>query len=297
MRRVFAAVGAVIVVAGTPGVPQAAKDPGDLLNFQDANARTILKRSREAVGGVEAVAQLQSLVLTGISRIPASVGPNLVECDLEIRILLPDRYLRIERAEFGERRTGFNGRRPLSVISERGKTILPPESLHKPIVESERERMLQLLLGTLAYLAPKDARVVQSVSGALAVNQPQPTAGEAAQRRADQAIRDNGGTPGMRPPSNVYTNGIPDPHTILVSVREGSQFRFSTDERTYLPAKVTYTGGSGEEVTIVYGERRAEAGLNLPHRVTTTSRGHIIDDLLIYSIAVNGGLTAATFER
>src|SRR5262245_22458515 len=104
MRRAIAAAGAAVVLAA--GVPSAQ----DLLNSQDSGAREVLKRSRQAVGGADAVARLRSLVITGISRIPASPGPNLVECDLEIRVLLPDRYLRIERASFGEKRTGFAGR-------------------------------------------------------------------------------------------------------------------------------------------------------------------------------------------
>jgi len=90
---------------------------------------------------------------------------------------------------------------------------------------------------------------------------------------------------------------VPDPHSLQVSVREGSQFRFTTDERTSLPVRVTYVNGAGEEVTMTFGERRVTEGLNLPYRVTTMTRGHIIDDLLIYDIAVNAGLSVSTFAR
>jgi len=291
MRRAIAAAGAAVVLAS--GVPSAQ----DLLNFQDSNAREVLKRSRQAVGGADAVAHLRSLVLTGISRIPASPGPNLIECDLEIRILLPDRYVRIERASFGEKRTGFAGRNALSVISERGKTILPPEPLVRQIVESERERMMQLLLGTAAYLSPRETKFVRSVGGPVSTEMPQGTSDAAAQRRADLAIREAGGNPGLRPPPNTYSSAVPDPHSLQVSVREGSQFRFTTDERTSLPVRVTYVNGAGEEVTMTFGERWVTEGLNLPYRVTTMTRGHIIDDLLIYDIAVNAGLSVSTFAR
>jgi hypothetical protein len=291
MRRLCSAAVVAGLLAGGAAAAQ------DLLDFPDANAREVLKRARTAVGGTDAVAHLRSLVITGISRIPASPGPNLIECDLEIRILLPDRYLRIERASFGERRTGFAGKNPLSVITEKGKTILPPESLYKPIVESERERMLQLMLGLAGYLSPKDARFARSVSGPMSTEQPQGTSDAAAQRRADVAIREAGGNPGLRPPPNTYTSAVPDAHAIQVSVRDGSQFRFTTDDRTSLPSRVTYANSSGEEVTMTFGERRMTEGLNLPYRVTTMSKGRIIDDLLIYEIAVNSGLTSGNFGR
>ena len=291
MRRLCAAVVGVGLLAC--GIASAQ----DLLDFPDANAREVFKRARTAVGGADAVARLRSLVITGVSRIPASPGPNLIECDLEIRILLPDRYLRIERASFGERRTGFAGKNPLSVITERGKTILPPESLYKPIAESERERMLQLMLGVAGYLAPNDARFVRSVVGSMSTEQPQGTSDAAAQRRADLAIREAGGNPGLRPPPNTYAAAVPDAHAVQVSVRDGSQFRFSTDERTSLPARVSYTNANGEEVTMTFGERRLTEGLNLPYRVTTTTKGRIIDDLLLYEFAINSGLSASTFGR
>ncbi len=291
MRRTIAAAGVVVLVGLGSSAAQ------DLLDFSDANARDVLKRSRQAVGGVDAVARLRSLVLTGISRIPASPGPNLTECDLEIRILLPDRYLRIERASFGEKRTGFAGRNPLSVITERGTTVLPPESLYKQIVESERERLLQLMLGAAAYLPPKETKFVRSVAGPVSTGQPQGTSDAAAQRRADLAIREAGGNPGLRSPPNSYSNAMPDLHAIQVSVREGSQFRFVTDERTSLPARLSYPNAVGEEVTVTFSERRATEGLNLPYRITTTSRGHILDDLLIYNIVVNGDVTLTNFGR
>jgi hypothetical protein len=287
MRQAFA-------VACVIGVLAAGAAAQDLLDFQDSNARGVLKRSREAVGGVETVAHLQSLVITGISRIPGGAG--LLECELEIRILLPDRYLRIERASFGEKRSGFSGKNPLSVISERGQTVLPPESVHKQIVESERDRMLQLLLGAAAYLSPKDTRLVQSVSGSLSTEQPQATSEAAAQRRADQRAKEVGNAAPQHQPDSTWTAGFPDQHTIEVSVREGSRFRFTTDGRTSVPARISYVNANHEEVIVTFGERRPTDGLNLPYRVTTTSRGHIIDDLLINEIAVNT-LTPATFAR
>jgi hypothetical protein len=278
----------------------------DSLDFKDSNTRDILRRSRQAVGGsegVEAVGRLQSLVLSGLSRIPANKG--LVECELEIRILLPDRYLRIDRAPFGERRSGFDGKRSLSVISERGRTTLPPDSLVDEIVRSERERMLQLLLGSTAYLSPRDVIMVRSVAGDLGSQQAQPTAasgsGDAARRRqqssGDSISSPSAATGSGATTSQTFMSGTPNPYTFDVSVRPGAAFRFSADPATFMPAKLTYNNVAGDEVTIVFSERRLIDGLKVPYRITTTSRGKIIDDLLLERVDINPKLTKADFER
>jgi hypothetical protein len=265
------------------------------LDLRDANAREILKRGRTAVGGVDAVEKIQSLVLRGVSRIPANTG--LVECELEIRILLPDRYLRVDRASFGEKRSGFEGKHSLSVISERGRTTLPPENLMEEIVASERERMVQLLLGAAAYLSPRDVVTVKSVVGDVGSYQPQGTAASgqrsAALRNSDTptttANTDRGG--------QSYVSAQPSQHSFDLSVRPGAAFRYLADPGTFLPSRIAFTNVSGDEVAIAFSERRDTEGLKLPYRITTTSRGKIIDDLLLDHIAVNPKLTKADFER
>ena len=269
------------------------------LDFKDANAREILKRSRIAVGGVDAVGHVQSLVLRGLSRIPANTG--LVECELEIRILLPDRYLRIDRASFGERRSGFEGTHSLSVISERGRTTLPPENLTDQIVQSERERMLQLMLGAAAYLSPREVVTFRSVTGDIGSLQPQGTA-DAGQRAAARRNQEAAGASTSSPSASdagarTYVSTAPNPYSFDVSVRPGAAFRYIADPGTFLPSRLTYLNVNGDEVTTTFGERRVADGLKLPYRITTTSRGKIIDDLLLDRIAVNPNLTKADFQQ
>jgi len=287
-----------LLVSGFCFVACVALGAQELLDFKDANAHEILKRGRAAVGGVDVVGRLQSLVMNGVSRIPANTG--LVECELEIRIALPDRYLRIDRASFGEKRSGFDGRHSLSVINERGRTTLPPDNLTEQIVQSERERALQLLLGAAAYLAPRDVVDFRSVTGDLGSVQPQGTA-DAGQRAAVRRNQDaNTGTATPPPPSDsgrTFVSTVPNPYSFDVSVRRGTAFRYVADPDTFLPARLTYTNVAGDDVVIAFGERRATDGLKLPYRITTTSRGKIIDDLLLDHIAVNPGLTKADFER
>jgi len=265
------------------------------LDFKDANAREILKRGRIAVGGVEAVGKIQSLMLRGLSRIPANTG--LVECELEIRVLLPDHYLRIDRASFGEKRSGFEGKHSLSVISERGRTTLPPENLMEEIAASERERMVQLLLGAAAYLSPRDVLTVKSVVGDVGSYQPQGTAA-AGQRSATLRNSDTPTTTANADRGGQsFVNAQPSRYSFDLSVRKSAAFRYLADPATFMPSRITYTNVSGDEVAIAFSERRDTDGLKLPYRITTTNRGKIIDDLLLDHIAVNPELTKADFER
>jgi hypothetical protein len=302
VRRLAGSAVAAAVIAVCPGLIGAGQD---LLDFKDSNAREILRRGRAAVGGpggVDTIAHLQSLSLSGLSRIPANTG--LVECNLEIRILLPDHYLRIERASFGEKRSGFSAKNSLSVISERGRTLLPPDNVIDQIVESERERMLQLLLGAAAYLTPRDVVLIRSLPGDLGSTQAQATAASGsgdAQRRRQQSSGDALSAPTPAAGSGVtggqtLISGLPSPYSFDVAVRRGAPFRFSVDPGTFLPAKLSYTNAGGDEVTMVFGERRATEGLKLPYRITTTIRGKIVDDLLLDHIEVNPKLTADDFR-
>ncbi|HMD35905.1 MAG TPA: hypothetical protein VKH42_13100 [Vicinamibacterales bacterium] len=290
MRRLIAS-GLCAVACATVGAQES-------LDFKDANAREILKRGRIAIGGVDAVGHVQAIVLQGLSRIPANTGP--VECELEIRILLPDRYLRIDRAPFGEKRSGFEGRQSLSVISERGRTTLPPEHLVDQIVQSERERMLQLLLGAAAYLSPRDVVTFRSVTGDVGSVQPQGTA-DAGQRAAVRRNQEAAGASTLSPPASdsgarTYVSTTPNPYSFDVSVRPGAAFRYIADPATFLPSRITYINANGDEVTTTFAERRATEGLNLAYRITTMSRGKIIDDLLLDHIAVNPKLTKDDFR-
>ena len=115
------------IVAGAAATTQ------DVADARDANAGEIIKRSRQAVGGADAVARVQSLLMTGTSQIQS--GNELVACDVEIRILLPDQYLRIDTAPFGEKRAGFRGKTILSAVKELGRTTIPPDRLKDQILQ------------------------------------------------------------------------------------------------------------------------------------------------------------------
>src|SRR5438046_2774552 len=105
MREVYnaavKAVGALAIAAATM-VTAAAQEPAE---FADARARDLITQARIAIsGGPGGVARLRSLSLKGQSRIPES-GGGLMDAAVEIRVLLPDHYLRIDSGTFGRRVT------------------------------------------------------------------------------------------------------------------------------------------------------------------------------------------------
>lgn len=294
MRRLILTAGVLAIVAGS-----GAAAVQDFANVQDSNARDRLNASRRAVGAAGAFARLQSLRLTGSSHISSDNG--LVACDVEIRILLPDHYLRIDNAPFGEKRAGFMGRTVLNAIVEQGRTTLPPDSLKEQILESERVRMFQLLLGAATYVSRQNEVTFKSVAGELSTFQAQAGA-DAANRAADaQRAWEAAGNSGHPPPplggTQTFGSNQPDPYNVDVSLRDQMRFRLTFDRGTYLPARLAYPVGNGDDVAITFGERRVTDGLTLPYRITTTSRGKVIDELILDLIEVNPRLTTADFTR
>lgn len=97
----------------------------------DAGARAIVERAHRAVAATGAMSDLRSLVLRGRVRIPQE-GSRFDEGQVEIRILLPDQFLRVDTLDGA--------------------------------VRTSRDRALfaRLMLGAAAYLVPDEKLVVHA---------------------------------------------------------------------------------------------------------------------------------------
>jgi len=127
-----ASVSASVFAAGLlAGVaqPPASTDPA---------ARETFARAHAALVGTDAPRDLRSLVFKGRLR-AATERNDAVDGTVDIRILLPDRYLRVDTVGGEERRSGFAG----SLLLTRGGTI-----------SDERARFARFMLGALAYVPP-----------------------------------------------------------------------------------------------------------------------------------------------
>src|SRR5215212_9033218 len=88
----------------------------DATFFRDPKAKELFSSGRIAVtGGPNGLARLRSLLLKGQSRIAGGDGA-LVDAAVEIRILLPDHYLRVDSGQAWRRRTGYAGAVTLNAV-------------------------------------------------------------------------------------------------------------------------------------------------------------------------------------
>jgi hypothetical protein len=110
--------------------------PPPSARFLDAAARDQLERARTAVLGGRSLEGLRSLVLKGRLRVGVS-RDQAVDGQVEIRVLLPDRYLRVDTINGAERRSGFAGR---GLLTSKGE------------LSAERANFARLMLGLAAYI-------------------------------------------------------------------------------------------------------------------------------------------------
>ena len=64
-----------------------------------------------------------------------------------------------------------------------------------------------------------------------------------------------------------------------------------------LAARILSGNGSSQDETITFEDRREVSGLKLPHRITTTASGRVIDALIFDEILVNPELGKGDFKR
>jgi hypothetical protein len=118
---------------------------GDQARFADAAARDLLQRSRDTIVQNAAAGGLRALTLKGRVRVPDGDGSR--DGLVEVKIRLPDRFLRVDTFGSTERRSGFSGR-----------TLLTPGG------DLRRERALftRLMLGLIAWTPPDQPLVFKS---------------------------------------------------------------------------------------------------------------------------------------
>jgi hypothetical protein len=132
----------VCVIAAFMAGVAAAQDPV----FSDAVARQLFDGARAAVLHDKPIASVRSLVLTG--RVRAAVGSEERDGQVQIKVLLPDHYSRVDTYAGAERRSGFAGTRLLT----------PSGSLAQ-----ERARFTRVMLGLIAYAPPEPRLKLQSI--------------------------------------------------------------------------------------------------------------------------------------
>jgi hypothetical protein len=135
----------------------------DSVIFRDDAAASLFRTSRMNMSGREAtIRELQALQMTGTIRIATPEGA--VETGTtDIKILLPDRYLRVDSTKGATRYSGFDGSSLLNAIITADGVSQPPEALRSAALQSERRRVGYLLLGSTTYVSGDLSPVISSV--------------------------------------------------------------------------------------------------------------------------------------
>lgn len=247
----------------------------DHTDFMDVAAENLFRYSRAAIsGGGGTVTRLRSLALKGRSRFAVDDTGGLAGAAVEIKLLMPDYYLRTDTAGVLEKVAGYAGRTVLSSMHNGEQVEYPPDKLLKQILVNEKLRVARLLLGATTYVSADLALRFRSVPKSVGIVDP----------------RVNPRT------SATIENSIAEPFVALVS-GENFEARFVVDGKSRAPTQIEFAGADKNPVIVAFSDRRAVDGLQMPFHILTTSAGRVIDELLLDEVLVNPELSKKDFKR
>lgn len=233
--------------------------------FEGAAADTLFRQSRKAIGGEANVMSVTSLVMKGTVRVSMPDG-GPPERGVELRLLLPDQYVRIETTKDWVKRSGFSGKTLLTEIRAQGQTNRPPANLWASLLRGERGRFARLLLGVGSIVTPEVWLTIRQPTG--------PT----------QAPRFEG--------AHAIATGAPN---VLEATAEGNFMARVFYAASGVPLRVEYEA-SRRQIVTAFGDRRSVGALRLPHTMTTTVDGMPFEEITLSEIVVNAPLSASDFQ-
>jgi hypothetical protein len=229
--------------------------------FGNDAAEKLFRQSRNAIGGEGAVTNITSLVMKGTVRVSAGDdGPP--ERAFEIRILLPDQYVRIETAKDWTKRSGFSGGELLTEITAGGKTDRPPANMTAALLRGERGRFARLLLGIASLASPEVWLTLK-----LPIGPSVPGIGHATTAASARELE--------------------------ATARDNFMARVFYDTAG-APQRIQYEA-SRRRIVIMFSDRQKVGALLLPHTITTTLDGMPLEEIKFAEIRINAPLTKADF--
>jgi hypothetical protein len=242
----------------------------DNYQFSDPNVEDLFRYARMSVGG-GAVPKLKALELKGLSRV--DMGGSLLYCTVDIKILLPDYYLRVDTTKTDAKLAGFAGKTVLSAIRTGDNLSTPPDNLSATIVRNERMRLARLLLGAITYVTPNVSMVFHSAGLTMEMINPRES-----------------------PKTAATAQGTAIPNTADIGGPDGFKGRIIFDATDRMPVRLVYRTGTEEE-TMTFADRREVSGLKVPFHVTTTAGGRVIDELRFDQVLVDPEIGKGDFKR
>ncbi|PYR90369.1 MAG: hypothetical protein DMF84_20870 [Acidobacteria bacterium] len=134
----------------------------DTVIFRDDAAASLFRTSRMNMSGREAtIRELLALHMTGRIRIATPDGAA-ESGTTDIKVLLPDRYLRVDSTPGATRYSGFDRDILLSAIKAGDSTSTVPDALRAAALQSERRRLAYLMIGATTYVSADLSPVIYS---------------------------------------------------------------------------------------------------------------------------------------
>jgi hypothetical protein len=263
LRRFAAEVGFWAIVAAVACVALSAQEGNfqDGVFLRDAKTKDLFAAARIAIfGGPGGIARLRSMRLKGRSRFPVSDG-TMASAAVEIRILLPDRYLRIDSGSFGRRMTGYAGNQTLDLIETADGKTTPNPGDPAAVLHADRAELARLMLGVATFASHEMPLKLQTRE-----------------------------TP-------VEMPGPSEPLGIDAVGENGFAARIVFDGKSHLPVRVVFWGANRTVVTTAYADRRPTGGMKAPYSIITTAGDRIVDELVLDQVAVNPSLSRTDFSR
>lgn len=260
MREVYnAAVKAVVAltIAAAAVAGAIAQEPAE---YADARARDLITQARIAIsGGPGGTSRLRALSLKGRSRIPGT-GGDLLDATVEIRVLLPDRYIRVDSGAFGRRITGYAGTTVLNRLERPNESGAPPPANPAALL-SNRFALARLVFG-MATWASAEVPLKVETRGTV-----------------------------------VEMPGAADPMGVAASSERGFAVRLILDAKTHLPSRLTYWDSDRTVLIATFSDHKPTGGLQLPYRIVTRAGERIVDELSFDEIVVNPPLKKTDFTE
>jgi hypothetical protein len=258
-RRHWTAAFALCVIAAAVAWTSLAAQEPELL--RDPKAKELFASARIAIfGGPGGIARLRTLRFKGRSRF-AGTGSDLLSAAVEIRVLLPDRYLRVDTGSFGRRQSGYAGSQTLDRIENATGRVTPDPRSAAEILQTDRSELARLMLAVAMYASQDVPMKLQT--------------------------RD----------TRIEMPGLPEALGIDAT---GDTFaaRIAFDGKSHLPVRLVFWSGDRTVLTTAFADRRSAGGMQVPYSIITTAGAErMVDELRFDEVAVNPALTKADFSR
>ena len=228
--------------------------------LRDPKTKDLFASARIAIyGGPGGISRLRGLRFTGRSRITAPDG-ELLAAAVEIRVLVPDRYLRIDTGSFGRRQVGYAGNQSLDRIEGPTGRAIPDPRPAPAVLQADRSELARLLLGVAMYASEEVPIKLQT--------------------------RD----------TQIDMPGLPEALGIDAT---GDTFaaRIAFDGATHLPVRLVFWSGDRTALTTEYSDRRKAGDMHVPYHIVTRAGERVVDDMVFDEVAFNPKLTKADFSR